>query len=404
MTPFWRAVYAALPGMALAGTVVAVWLGPHGGMAFLVACALTFVLARETAALYRDQDSEETATKETSRPPNVEHLVAAAERDEAHDFSCVAFELPWLVCPRTDFREILSRHDALLREHLPAVTFLARRETHWRLPLDLLERYAAEIDVRGGGAPRLAVRARFEMACRHADLASVAHRVAPFPGRERMNVVVIDDDAASVHKVEVRVDSLPDRTVRRELVPMDGEVTCEPVRQDVERDGTEWVRRWRASASSPTHEVRFTHRPPAASPEECIDRLFVACHEPLRKTIAYALEKGRPMAEAIFWCGAGKRFGPYAQALAYERAPVPDDLFESWPRCDLAVRRARPQGWVPVFVTHGRFAGIRWAAVVRDADEKRRPASVTELKAGAARPVRVGPRVWSERHAGPRAD
>lgn len=354
----------------------------YGAMVLLALQVLALVLVREAFAHERRWEAEDAPPAAT-----VEQLVAAtASEEEARGFSCIRFEFPWLACPRSEFDAILARHEALLRAHLQVLTFLARRKFDHRLFVTIDE-YAAEIDARGKAAPRLAFRERTEMATSYADVASVAHRLAASPGRERVPVVVIDDYAVSVRRLDVWIQYTGERRKHRELMLEDGPVTFEPVRQHVEQQGDTWVRRWRSRASSPVREERFTLRPPASSPEECLDRLFAACQERLRERIAHARKMGWPMDQPIFWCGPGERFGPYARTVAYQRDFWPEDLFEFWPQCDLVLRKPWTPGWHPVLVTRKPIGGIRWIALEPGVDERTRPASVTEWKAGVTHSV-----------------
>jgi hypothetical protein len=344
-------------------------------------CALLLVFLRVGAAEARRAKSAEQA------PPGLEQLVLAAEANEERGsgLSCISIEFPRLVCPPDEFDAILVRHAALVRARLPALTFLARKETTFESPFDGMHWYAAEIDA-DGREPRLAIRLRTNIAKRYADFASIAYRAADFPGRECLHVVVMDDDAVSIRKLDLLcVENARDRTVRRELVQVRDQVTFEPRRQQLVRRGAAYIRRWCATEWSPLHQERFTLRPAAGSEEECLDRILVASEEKLREAIEYARRVGRPMAQALFWCSPGKRFGPHGYALAYERTDWPEDLFECWPQCDLALRQPWPPEWVPVFVTRGSIAGIRWMAP-GGADESTRPVNVTEWKAGATKP------------------
>lgn len=362
-------------GVALAGSPT------RDKMVLLAFSALALWLLRESFVAFRE------LPEEPPKAPTVEQIVAAQVAEEAaHGFSCAPFEVPRLVGPLEEFEEILARHEAILRAHLLGLNLLARQKLKWKTPVRI-DRHAGEIDARGPSAPRIAFRGRFETARNFADMASIAHRVADFPGRERTHVVVIDDDAASVRRLELRTEKLPSGRTLRRLVLAGDEVTYEPVRQSVSRSGAEWTRRWRATASSPIHEERFTLRPPAATAEECLDRLFLASGHKLREWIAYAREMGRPLDQAICWCGPGKRFGPYAHAMTYDRAHIENDPFEHWPRSELALRHPWPAGWIPVLVTRAPFGGIRWMRIDPAVDERTRPDDVTEWVAGGTHPV-----------------
>jgi hypothetical protein len=405
-----RILLALLGAAGALEVALALWLpSSRAQLVLLFGGALTLALLREAAVAERRFRSTDAPQPPPPSPPSAEDLIAAkAQEEETRGFSCIAFEMPPLRCPRSELAEVLARHEAIVRARLQGLTFLARMQPVWKDPFDRMYRYALAIEARGSSVSAPIIGDCFEIARRFAAFRSIAHRLAEFRGHERMYVVVADDDAVSVRELDLLVLEGAGRSVRRQLVLVRDDAIFEPVRQSLEQDGQAWIRRHRATASSPRHEERLVVGPPASSKEECLDRLLAACEERLRECIDYAQEMGRLLAEAIFWCGPGNRFGPHAHALVYERRDWPEDLFEHWPQCDLALREPWPPGWAPVFVTRGALAGIRWISVASEPSEHPRPASVTEWKAGGTRRVRsaldpddtsrcpCGTRLWCE--------
>ena len=375
----------AFGAVGVLGVVVAVAL-PVGraSMASLAVGLLALVLL-PARALPRGHDPP----SRPSRPPwetapDVLDLIESREdEEEKRGYSCVGFEFPFLACPRDEFEAILARHEAAIRAQLPAILFLARKSTQARFlrPYASIEMCAAEIDLHGGNEPpRLVVRSSIRTSRRFRSFLSVHHRAAPFPGHNRMRVAVIDDNAVSLRKLELRTEKLPSGAVERELVLVPEAVTFEPVRQELRLEDSTWVRTWQATATSPVHEERIALRPPASTPEEWTDRFFAACASRLRKRAAVAVEDGMALNQFLLWLTPGTEGGPCANVAASTRAGWAPFVIP-FARSYRALQRPWPPGWIPVLVTFKEaFGGIRWLSLRPEADPRVRPPSVTEIK------------------------
>jgi hypothetical protein len=318
-----------------------------------------------------------------SEPRDLVDLIEAQGRDEQkRGWSCIAFEFPFFAGPPDEFADVLARHEAAIRAQLPGILFLARKERHFKEPFDWIEQCAAEIDLHGGSAPlRLVVRSGVFTLRRFRSFLSIHHGGFGYPGHRRMRVVVVDEDAVSMHKLELITEQLPGGAMRRELALVRDVVRYEPVRQEVRQDGpTAWTRTWRATASSPVHEERIVLRPPAATGEEYLDRLFAACERQLRRRVATALQDGIRLNQLLLWLTPpGDEWGACANVAARTRAGWLE-FVERWPQAVPVVQRPWPRGWVPVLVTRGQwgFGGIRWLAATPDADPSARPPATSE--------------------------
>jgi hypothetical protein len=316
-------------------------------------------------------------------PPDVLDLIAARQaEEEKHGYPCVAFEFPFLACPRAEFDEVLARHDAAVRAHLGAILFLARKELHFREPYDWIERCAAEIDLHGGRPPpRLVVRSSISTARRFRSFLSVHHRSFGYPGKQRMRVAVIDEDAVSLRKLELRTEKLPSGALRRELVAVTDEpLTFEPVRQEQRQEASNWVRTWRATATSPVHEERIAIRPPAQTQQEWIDRLFAANEGRLRRRAAIAQKDGAALNQLLLWLTLSDEFSSCANVASNTRQGWAPFVLP-FPKSHEVVWRPWPRGWLPTLVTWKEsFGGIRWLSLGPEADPQARPADTTERK------------------------
>jgi hypothetical protein len=304
-------------------------------------------------------------------------------------FSCASFEFPHLVCPRDEFEEILARHEGLIRARLQAILFMVRREERRYFPkFDNIHFAAAEIDAhRTLPVPRVLVRNRVVVGNRFSDFSSIAWRLGRHPGRLRMPVVVLDENVVSLHFAELRSEKLPNGTVHRELVLAPDSAIFEPVRQEANHDGSSWIRYWRATASSPPHKERIVLRPPAATRDEYLDRLFAVCEEQLRKYIA-SRETGGSVGQLLMCVSPSEKAGPCVVSMANKRADWLE-FVDCYPGIHLALQRPWPKGWVPVLVQREvSFAGLRWIATRPDVDARTAPAPVPgEWRAGRTRRV-----------------
>lgn len=390
-----RGVRPACAAIAIAAVVFAAVLLPVGrlSMACFALGLLTLVLLRERARASIDEAHEgpshsppPSARCTADRPRDLIDLVEARESEERRQgYACTRFEAPLLVCPREEFEHVLARHEAAVRAQLPAILFLAAKQSRWRERYDRIEHCAAEIDLHGGTAPpRLVLRASVWPVRRFRAFLSIHDRSFGHPGDRRMRVYVCDEDAVSVRKVELLIERLPRGAVRRELVPApDEDLIFEPVRQEVSQDGSTWLRRWRATATSPVHEERIVLRPPAATREEWVDRFFEACEHQLRRRLTVALADGYAENQILLTLTPGDEFGPCAILEASTREGRRESL-EGYPDCHASLQRPWPRGWVPVLVKpgNGSFGGIRWVAVRPDADPHMRPAGAMDVWQG----------------------
>lgn len=385
--PTWARV--ACWACAGAGVLVAFRLpASRISMACLFASLLGLVLLRELGRRRRDQgaaaspaaDAPPTATAE--EPDLIDLVEAKDEEDERRGYSCIRFEAPLLRCPRDEFEEVLARHEAAIRRHLPAILFLARRDEYWFEPFDRLKFGGAEIDLHGGSdPPRLVYRSDVWMARRFRAFLSIHNRAFGYPGARRIRVAVVDGDAVSVRKLELVTERLPGGRVRHEFVLVPDDVLFEPVRQEIKEEQGTWVRRWRATATSPVHEERLVPRPPAATPDEWVDRFFATMEGDLRARLELAREDGKVTNQILLSIYVGDEFGPGALLHSTTRSGWAEDL-ATYPKCHEVLQRPWPAGWIPVLVQrpHGDFAGIRWLAATPDADARIRPPGATDTR------------------------
>jgi hypothetical protein len=355
-------------------------------MACLAASLLGLVLVRE---LGRRGKAHGATARSSAAAPSIavgesrdliDLVDAREEEEEKRGYSCIGFEAPLLVCHRDEFEGVLARHEAAIRSHLPAILFLARKDKHWWEPFDRFELGGAEIDLHGGNAPpRLVFRCDVWMARRFRSFLSINYGAFGYPGHRRIRVAVVDQDAVSVRKVELLTENLPGGRVRRELVLVPDDLIFEPVRQQIREEHGAWVRRWRATASSPVHEERIVPRPPAATPEDWVDRFFSARESQLRKRLEVARQDGQITNQILLSLWPGSEFGPCANVFSDTRSGWVDELAR-YPKCLEVLQRPWPTGWVPVLVQRRgeEFAGIRWLAATPDADARIRPAGATD--------------------------
>jgi hypothetical protein len=370
----------------VAGILVAFTL-PVGrvSMACLVASLLGLALQRE---LGRRREERRIARSGAATPSTtvgatrdlIDLVDAREEEEQKRGYSCIRFEAPLLACPRDEFEEVLARHEAAIRSHLPAILFLARKDDCWREPFDRLQMGGAEIDLHGGnGPPRLVFRSDVWMLRRFRSFLSIHDGAFGYPGHRRMRVAVADEDAVSVRKLELVTENLPGGRVRRELVLVPDDLLFEPVRQEIKDERGAWVRRWRATTTSPVHEERIVPRPPAATFDEWVDRFFAAMQGELRGRLEVARKDGRGTNQILLSTYVGEEFGPGAVLYSTDRSWWAEQL-ASYPKCLEVLQRPWPPGWIPVFVTRpaGDFAGIRWLAATPGADVRIRPAGATD--------------------------
>ena len=352
-------------------------------LALFAVGAFGLFIYREMVREVHDGEREDAAPP-LSHQEQARRAEAAASPGDS-GLSCISFEFPPLVCPRDEFEEILARHEAVIRAHLPALLFLARRRRAWSRFVDAITMACAEIDIVDPSAPpRLLVRSTVDTARRFAAFRAIAKTVSVSPGRLRLHAVVLDDDVVSYRKLDLLVEESADGKPRFELVLRRNEVMFAPIRQQVETKGASCVRLWRATATSPLHEEVIPIRPAAASPEEYLDRLFATCQPRLRDLVVHSVEVGRSFSQILFSISPGNEYGPFVLVYA-ERRDGWVDFVGSFPRCHLALQRPWPRGWLPVMVTGHDFGGIRWFAHQPDADPSARPESITEWQGGATR-------------------
>ena len=278
-------------------------------------------------------------------------------------FPCGSFEFPVIACPRAEFERDLARHEAVVRTHLPALLFLARKneKSTSREPLDWIDMCAGEIDAtRAPQPPRVSVRCRIDMERRFKDFLVVERGLTAGPGPGRLLVAVVDEDIVSVWKLDLRTVKLDGGRVQRELVLEREVVAFEPTRHHLERNGSAYIRWWQATATAPVHEERFALRPAAATEEEYIDRLFAVAEPDLRQVAANAQARGRGVEQLLLMaCPRHDYGGAHALVYSARRSGWLEEI-ERYPKLKAVVDRPWPPGWVPVLVSHETFAGIRW--------------------------------------------
>jgi hypothetical protein len=399
------ALRVACGAIGLAGVPFALTL--QDARASTVFLALAFIcLACLREAARDENDAPRPAPPPAPTPPPappppandsldlVDWIAAREAEQRGHGYRCVELEAPFLVCPRDEVAEVLARHERAIRAHLSAILFLARKQKYFREPLDWMDLTAAEIDLHDGSEPpRLVVRSSVYTARRFRSLLSIHFAAFGNPGARRMRVAVVDEDLVSLHDLELVTEKLPGGGRHRELALLPQTVVFEPVRQELKREGSTWVRTWRATASSPIHEEAVPVPPPAATREEWVARFFAACEPKLRRRLAMAREDGEAMNQILLWLCPGKEFGPSAVVASYTRSGWLE-FVERYPLCHGALQRPWPPGWVPVFVTpadsaFSAFAGIEWLQATPNADPRLRPAGVVDVQtSGAARAKR----------------
>jgi hypothetical protein len=296
-------------------------------------------------------------------------------------FPCGSFEFPLIACPRAEFELSLARHEALVRTHLPALLFLARKneKSTWREPLDWIFMCAGEIDAtRAPQPPRVSVHNRVDLERRFHDFLVVERGLSRGPGRACLPVAVVDEDIVSVWKLDLRTVRLDGGRVQRELVLEREVLAFEPLRHHVERNGSACIRQWQATATAPVHEERFELQPAAATEEEYIDRLFAVAEPELRQVAASAEAQGRGVEQLLLMaCARGEHGGANALVYSARRSGWLEEI-ERYPKFNAIVDRPWPPGWVPVLVANRAFAGIRWVAVHEDAAPEARPDAATD--------------------------
>jgi hypothetical protein len=303
-------------------------------------------------------------------------------------FPCGSFEFPLIACPRAEFADSLARHEDIVRRHASALLFLARKDESSTLlhPLDDIESCAGQIDARCARQPtRVSVHHRLELARRFHDFLVVEQRLLHGLGPGCMLVVVVDDDIVSVWKLDLRTVMLDRGGVRRELVLERDVVAFEPIKHHVERNGSAYIRWWRASATAPMHEERFELRPAAATEEEYLDRLFSVAEPELRQVAAIEQARAGGVQQLLLIaCSRSEHGGAIAMAYSGGRSWWIDEV-AMYPKLKAVIDRPWPLGWVPVLVGNKSFSGIRWVAVRDDAAPEARPGAATDFRTWSTR-------------------
>ncbi len=291
-----------------------------------------------------------------------------------------AIELPAAVTfPREPFAAELARHEALVREQLGALAFLARQPSGDILgPYDCVHGFVGEIDARGNGAPGLHVIHRAVAAHVFADILGVRHRLQIKPEPGLLEIIVRTDDLVSMHVARVEETARGKKAVTRSLVLEAAAVVFEPTRQEHARVAERIAIRWQAAAGGEVHEAVTTAPAPARSPVEATDRLFALRADRIRRAV-WGGGRGEPLSEGFLWYSYTRTGGESALRVDYRRGDVLGVL-QAFPDIRRALGAHRAYGdWYPVVVDSVRHAGLRWLPMRAGLGESTRPDTVDEV-------------------------
>jgi len=279
---------------------------------------------------------------------------------------------PPLPFPRELFAGALEEHGRLLARHSASFSFLVRqlRAAERDLPPSIAN-LGAVVVARQGKADEVRVLLRGEVAHYAAEYRGVLRHLLLRDQRSRMPVVVFGRGAVSLHLGAF--DMGPDGAgPLREFAVDTDEVVVEPILQEHRTDGPYVVTRW----VHPDGENRYAWAPVPPEPrtyEEAADRIL-ARYEPLvRPLLRSQLSAGASRERFVVTLSSGPRTG--------DGVKVGDNpalfLGGILPRIVAAIERYREREYVPVLVSMGRCACLRWIEVDGEAGSER-PEPITE--------------------------